>query len=102
MTGGLLIWAGQFLGVYLISSAADVAATAADAGWSLAGLAFSLICLAGVVALGARAAMALRSSPTDERERFEWSLALGGSVIGGVGVLFQTLPLVQILVAGQA
>jgi len=102
MTGGLLIWAGQFLGVYLISSAADVVATAADPAWSLAGLAFSLVCLAGIVALGGYAALALRSRRSDENARFQSSLALGGSLIGGVGVLFQTLPLVLSLVAGQA
>lgn len=102
MTGGLLIWAGQFLGVYLIASAADVVATAEDRGWTLAGLAFSLACLAGVAALGGYAALALRSRPADDGQRFEWSLALGGSLIGGVGVLFQTLPLALSLLAREA
>jgi len=99
MTGGLLIWAGQFIGVYLISSMADVAATAEDSAWSLAGVVFSAACLAGIVALGVWAA---RMKPADQLRAFERSLAVGACVLGGIGVVFQTLPLALSLMAGQA
>ena len=51
MTGGLLIWAVHFIGVYLISSAADVWSSneAADARWL--GLSFSMVCLLAIIAL---------------------------------------------------
>ena len=50
MTGGLLIWALHFVGVYLISSAADVwsSSEAGSARWT--GLAFSIGCVIAVIA----------------------------------------------------
>ena len=84
----------HFLGVYLITSVADVAAKSDDPAWLLAGIVFSLVCLAGEVGLGLLVATMLRRHPADPRERFELQVALGACVIAGVGVFFQTLLLI--------
>ena len=91
-----MIWTVHFLGVYLLSSAADVAATADDGLWRLAGAIFSLACLAGVVGLGARVVAMKRLRPADARERFELDVALGACLVGGVGIAFQSLPLLLV------
>ena len=92
MTGGLLIWAAHFLGLYLLASAADVAR--GDAGaWNLAGLIFSLVCLLGVVVLCWRGLAGLRGQPADETRAFGLRLAIAGGVLGGIGVVFQSLVL---------
>ena len=44
MLAGLSIWALHFLGVYLISSVADVVATSDDFAWRMGGVAFSVAC----------------------------------------------------------
>ena len=80
-----MIWAAHFLGVYLISSTADVVATAEAPLWRLIGGGFSLACLAG------EAGLALLILKT--RRGFEPAVGVGGCFIGGVGIVFQTLPL---------
>jgi drug/metabolite transporter (DMT)-like permease len=93
LLGGLLFWATHFLGLYLITSVADVVATADDPVWRLAGAGFSLVCIAGAAGLGVAIARAGRRGPQPDPRRFEHSVALGGCVIGGIGVAFQTLAL---------
>ena len=92
MLGGLLIWAAHFLGLYLLSSAADVAR--GDAGaWNGAGLIFSLICLMVTAVLCWRCIVWLRMKPRDETRAFGLRLAVAGGLLGGIGVVFQTLVL---------
>jgi hypothetical protein len=92
MLGGLLIWTLHFMGVYIIASVADVVATADDFRWRMGGLAFSALCLLGAVAAGAAAFTALRAGPRDELTRFGAALGLLGAAIGGLGIIFQSLP----------
>lgn len=91
MTGGLLIWATHFIGVYLIASTADVVATAEDARWKMGAIVFSLACLGAVLGLAWPVLKGRRAAAG--QERFETDLALGACLIGGVGITFQTLPL---------
>nr|WP_314434171.1 hypothetical protein [uncultured Brevundimonas sp.] len=90
-TGGLLVWAAHFLGLYLLSSAADVAHRDAGA-WNGTGLVFSLICLIVVVGLYLHARSELRRRLVDDT-RFGLALAAAGAGLGGIGVVFQTLVL---------
>ena len=92
MTGGLLIWAVHFMGIYLIASVADVVDRADAFAWRMGGLAFSLACLLAAGAVGAYAAMQLRAGPGDGARAFRLRLAALGAGIGGVGVLYQALP----------
>lgn len=91
MLGGLLIWAAHFLGLYVLSSAADVARDDA-AAWNGAGLVFSLICLIAICLLCWRAVRQLRARP-DETKAFALVMAAAGGALGGVGVVFQSLVL---------
>lgn len=93
ITGGLLIWAAHFLGVYLISSVADVAASADAPAWRAAGLAFSLACATGIAGFGLFA-WRRREDARLAGWDFARSVALTGSGVGLVGVIYQTLPLV--------
>jgi hypothetical protein len=90
--GGLLIWTAHFLGLYLLSSAADVAREDAGA-WNGAGLIFSLICLMVIAFLCWRCIVWLRTKPSDETRAFGLRLAVAGGLLGGIGVAFQTLVL---------
>lgn len=90
MTAGLLIWAAHFLGLYLISSAADVWSSADAAGARLIGLAFSLSCLLAVI--GA-AAWIWRQGEKNEPEVWERRVALTGVVVAVIGVIWQSAPL---------
>lgn len=92
MTGGLLIWAVHFLGLYLLASAADVSKGDA-AAWNAAGLVFSLVCLLSVIGLCWRGAAALKARPADDTGAFGLRLAIAGGLLGGIGVVFQSLVL---------
>ena len=91
MTGGLLIWAAHFVGVYLISSAADVwsSSEAGSARWI--GLAFSMGCLFAIIAT----AVWLWRGRGDVSGPGAWEQRVGltGVVVAGIGVLWQTAPL---------
>lgn len=93
LTGGLLIWAAHFLGVYVIASLADVVATADDPAWRLGGVIFSLVCLVGIAVLAVGVFRSGRGDSSEERRGFERSVALGGCLIAAIGIVFQTLPL---------
>lgn len=92
MLGGLLVWAGHFAGVYALASVADVVVRADDAGFRLAAAGFSLACFAGVAALGLTAARRARRGGREDRWPHE--MALGSAVMGGLGIAWQSLPLV--------
>lgn len=87
MTGGLIVWAVHFIGVYLISSVADVVATADDARWRTAGLAFSFACIVLICSLLAAALHRLRES-----QRFTDQVAALGAGTALIAVLWQSLP----------
>lgn len=91
-TGGLLVWAAHFIGLYLLSSAADVAHRDASA-WNRVGLVFSLICLIVVLGLYLYARRELRRQPVEDTRAFGLTLAAAGAGLGGIGVVFQTLVL---------
>ncbi|WP_404415934.1 hypothetical protein [Brevundimonas vesicularis] len=91
MLGGLLVWAAHFLGLYLLSSAADMAR--GDAGaWNAGGYVFSLICLMAISALCWKCLMALRAKPK-ATQAFGLRIAMSAALLGGIGVIFQTLVL---------
>lgn len=92
MLSGLIVWSAHFLGVYLISSVADVVATADDPVWRLGGLAFSGVCLlsaAAVLWFGVR-----RLRLGGERGRFADQLAALGACIAMLAIFWQSLPIV--------
>lgn len=92
ITGGLLVWAAHFMGLYLLASYADVAWRDAAAGRAI-GFGFSLACLGGAVWLGLHAAGQLRRGPSDVTRAFGLRVAVAGALIGGVGVVFQSVAL---------
>jgi hypothetical protein len=91
LTGGLLIWAGHFVGVYLISSAADVWWSADAVGPRLIGLILSGACLAatGVVAAVIWRQKSVGSNP----EMWERKVGLTGALVAAISILWQTAPL---------
>jgi len=91
MTGGLLIWALQFMGVYLISSAADVWSSSEDASARWIGLAFSLGCLLAIVAMAV--CVSTTRSKNSSSDAWERRVGLTGTLIAGIGVIWQTAPL---------
>lgn len=90
MTAGLLIWAVHFLGLYLISSAADVWSSADAAGARLIGLAFSLSCLLALIGV---AAWIWRRAEEDEPAAWERRVGLTGVMVAVIGVVWQSAPL---------
>ena len=93
MTGGLLVWAVHFLGVYTLASLADVAARADDPEWRGAGLAFSGVCLLASAVLLALAARRLRRTG-DEGWGFPDQLAALGAGLALIAIVWQSLPTV--------
>jgi hypothetical protein len=98
MTSGLIVWAVHFFGVYTIASAADVWATADAFVWRMGGLAFSGACLAACLVLVFAAAARLSRAGAaqrdgDVRDRcFPDRLAMAGSLISAIAVMWQALP----------
>lgn len=88
MTGGLIVWGVHLTGVYLISSIADVVATADDPAWRMAALAFSGLCAliaAGVFGIAARRL----ASPSP---RFPDQMAALGAGIAVIAIIWQAMP----------
>ena len=85
MLGGLIVWSVHFIGVYLISSVADVVATADDGGWRMAGLAFSGVC---VLITGGILVVVFRRG----RLGFADQMAALGATIGLIAICWQALP----------
>lgn len=91
MTGGLLVWAAHFSGLYAFSSLADVVSTADNPAWRLAGLAFSALCfLTSVILLG----LALRRRRDRGRASFTDDLAALSAGVSLIAVAWQALPTV--------
>ena len=90
MTAGLIVWAIHFVGVYLISSVADVLATADSAGWRMAGLGFSGLCALTVSVLLGAALRRLRVHP----DAFADQIAAFGSGVAIIAIIWQALPTV--------
>lgn len=88
MLGGLIVWAMHFLGVYLISSLADVVTTADDPRWRMAGLAFSGVCgLITAALLWAAARRLRRRTPL-----FPDQMAALGAGVSLIAIVWQALP----------
>lgn len=90
MTGGLIVWAFHFIGVYLISSVADVVATADDVRWRMAGLAFSGGCALLAATLLWAAVRQLRRRGSG----FSDQVSAFGSAVSLIAVAWQALPTV--------
>lgn len=90
MTAGLLIWAGHFLGLYLLASAADVWSSTEAAAGRWIGLGFSLLCLALIAVV---AVVMARRPVSDVPGLWERRVALTGALVAAVGVTWQTAPL---------
>lgn len=93
MTGGLIIWAAHFMGLYALASAADVVSTADDPAWRMAGLAFSAVCV-GLAGVLLRVAVQRLSKRREQGGVFRDQLAAAGAGIGGIAMIWQTLPTV--------
>lgn len=91
MTGGLILWAVHFLGMYGLSSLADVVARADDPGWRMIGQVFSGLCLLVSAALLVVAIRRLRRAK-DAAGRFRDQLAALGAAIALVAIPWQALP----------
>lgn len=89
MTGGLVVWAGHFTGVYLLASLAAVVAHPDALAWRLAGLGFSLACLIACIALLIAALVQRR-----RRGGIGHDLAAMSGGLGALAVVFQAAPLV--------
>lgn len=88
MLGGLTVWAVHFVGVYLVSSVADVVATADDAGWRMAALAFSGLC--ALIAAGLVWASVRRLNRRGPG--FPDQMAALGSGVSLIAIVWQALP----------
>jgi hypothetical protein len=91
MTGGLLIWTMQFIGVYLISSAADVWSSSESASARWMGAAFSMGCLLAIIAMAVWLWRGRREASGPEA--WERQVGLTGVLVAAIGVLWQTAPL---------
>lgn len=91
MTGGLLIWAAHFAGVYLISSAADVWSSVDAPASRMLALAFSLACLTAVGGLAFR--IRRRTRDLSGHEAWEGRVGLTGALFAAIGVVWQTATL---------
>ncbi|GAA0867508.1 hypothetical protein GCM10009116_00620 [Brevundimonas basaltis] len=88
MTGGLVVWATHFSGLYALSSLADVVTRADDFGWRIAGLAFSIAC---AIACAALLVLAMRRRRAGGPS-FSSDIAALTAGMGGIAVVWQTLP----------
>ncbi|KQY89813.1 hypothetical protein [Brevundimonas sp. Root1423] len=93
MTGGLIVWAVHFLGVYTLSSLADVVVSADAPAWRAAALVFSGVCVLASAVLLALAAKRLRRVDS-ERPKFADQLAALGAGLALVAIVWQALPTV--------
>ncbi|RZJ39345.1 MAG: hypothetical protein EON86_14435 [Brevundimonas sp.] len=85
MLGGLIVWSVHFIGVYMISSVADVVATADAPGWRMAALAFSGLC---ALITGGILVVVFRR----KRLGFPDQMAALGATIGLIAICWQALP----------
>lgn len=88
--GGLIVWSVHFLGVYLISSVADVVTRADDVRWRMAALAFSIICALLAAALLRTAGRRLHSP----NPAFPDQIAALGAGVALIAIVWQALPTV--------
>ena len=89
MTGGLVVWAAQFSGLYALSSLADVVAEADAPVWRMAGLALTV---ASALVCGGLLWLAVQ-----RRRRqggFRHDIAALSAGVGGLAVIWQGLPTV--------
>ncbi|MBA4806703.1 hypothetical protein [Brevundimonas sp.] len=93
MTGGLILWAAHFMGLYALASAADVVSTADDPAWRMGGLAFSVVCVA-LAAVLLLLALKRLSTRREAGGVFRDQLAAASAGLAGLAMVWQTLPTV--------
>lgn len=86
--GGLVCWTLHFLVIYGLASLADLSDPATRRLWSSLGLAGTGLALVAVTWIAVEA----RSKQT--RSHLTRYLGLGGSIVSGVAIMLQSLPLV--------
>ncbi|RZJ18209.1 MAG: hypothetical protein EON91_06330 [Brevundimonas sp.] len=91
MTGGLVIWALHFMGLYAIASAADVWGAPDAWPWRLAGAVFSVLCL--MATIGVVLWLGRQRTNLSEPEGWERRVGLTGAVVAAVSIVWQTGPL---------
>lgn len=84
MLGGLIVWTLHFLVIYGLASVADVSDPALRSLWSIAGVGATALGLATLVWIGYRAT---------RRPGLVHLLGIGGCILSGVAIVFQSLPL---------
>ena len=92
MLGGLIVWAGHFVGVYAIASIGDVVSAADAPTWRLIGLAFSAVCAMLALALLIHALR--RADHGNDTIDLANTLARLGALLALISVIWQTLPTV--------
>jgi hypothetical protein len=90
LLGGLLIWALHFIGLYTISSIADLWFYADHAVARIVGLAFTILCLA---ALALMFAVIVRRKGEGTTPVWERQVALTAILVSAISIVWQALPL---------
>ena len=91
LIGGLVIWAAHFIGLYLISSAADVWFSADAPASRLIALGFSVACLSAASSLAV--CLWRRRRGFLGYEAWEGRVGLAGAMVAAIGIVWQTAPL---------
>lgn len=91
MTGGLVIWALHFMGLYAIASAADVWGAPDAWLWRLTGVIFSVLCL--LATIGVVLWLIRQGQAPSEPEAWERRVGLTGALVAAVSIVWQTGPL---------
>lgn len=90
LLGSLMVWALHFVGLYTISSIADLYTSASDPVSRVIGVIFTLGCL-GLVA--AMAAWISRGTSREDGRRWERKLALAAAGVSALSIVWQAVPL---------
>jgi hypothetical protein len=92
LLGGPLIWAAHFGAIYLLTSAAYVGGRTPDV------TTFIVVVVISALAIAAAGLLALRAARTREDEPGFWrAIALAGSILAIIAIIWQTLPVVALL-----
>ncbi len=90
LLGSLMVWALHFVGLYTISSIADLYTSASDPASRVVGVIFTLSCLGLVAAI---AAWIVRGHDDEADGRWERKLALAAAGVSALSIVWQAVPL---------
>jgi len=90
LLGSLMVWALHFVGLYTISSIADLYTSASDPVSRVVGVIFTLGCLGLVAAI---AAWIVRGDDDEADGRWERKLALAAAGVSALSIVWQSVPL---------